>query len=236
VSARVRRWAVVPAAGRGVRFGSRVPKQYARVLGRPVLSWTLAALLAERSLAGVVVALAPGDRRFALLPESRDDRVRRCHGGARREISVANALEALAGEANERDWVLVHDAARPCLRRADLRALLAQVGDDPVGGLLAVPVGETLRCAGRDGRAGRTVPREGIWRAMTPQMFRYGLLRRALALCIERGRAVTDEAAAVETLGLRAILVRGRGDNVKITLAEDRSLAAAILAAAGGPG
>jgi 2-C-methyl-D-erythritol 4-phosphate cytidylyltransferase len=235
VSGRVRRWAVVPAAGRGERFGSRLPKQYARVLGRPVLSWTLAALLAERSLAGVVVALAPGDRRFARLPESRDDRVRRCRGGARREISVANALEALAGEADERDWVLVHDAARPCLRRADLRALLAQVGDDPVGGLLAVPVGETLRRAGRDGRAGRTVPREGIWRAMTPQMFRYGLLRRALALCIERGRAVTDEAAAVEALGLRAILVRGRGDNVKITLAEDRSLAAAILASAGGP-
>jgi len=231
MSADGRRWAVVPAAGRGERYGGRVPKQYERILGRPVLSWTLAALLAERSIRRVVVALAAGDRRFVRLDEASDARVQACPGGAERSISVANALESLAGAARDEDWVLVHDAARPCLRAADLRALIGGVGRDPVGGLLAVPVGETLKRAGSDGRVETTVSRDGLWRAMTPQMFRYGLLKRALALCIDRERNVTDEAAAIEAMGLRARVVRGRGDNIKITHPEDRGLAAAILAA-----
>ncbi len=234
MTGRARRWAVVPAAGRGERFGGRLPKQYLPLLGRPVLSWSLGALLAERSIHGVVVALAADDRRFARLPEARDPRVRTCRGGARRELSVANALESLAGVARETDWVLVHDAARPCLARSDLRALFAAVADDPVGGLLAVPVGDTLKAAGRDGRAERTVSREGLWRALTPQMFRYGVLRRALALSIERERTVTDEASAVEALGLRPWLVAGGPGNVKITLPGDRALAAAVLATMGG--
>jgi 2-C-methyl-D-erythritol 4-phosphate cytidylyltransferase len=233
MTARARRWAVVPAAGRGERFGGRLPKQYQPLLGRPVLSWTLQALLAERSVAGVIVALAAGDRRFARLPEARDPRVHTCRGGARRELSVASALESLAGVARDTDWVLVHDAARPCLARADLRALFAALADDPVGGLLAVPVGDTLKAAGRDGRAERTVPRDGLWRALTPQMFRYGVLRRALALSIERERTVTDEASAVEALGLRPRLVTGGPGNVKITLPGDRALAAAILVSMG---
>jgi 2-C-methyl-D-erythritol 4-phosphate cytidylyltransferase len=228
-----RLFAVVPAAGRGERFGSQRPKQYTVLLGRPVLSWSLAALLAERSIRGVVVALADGDRRFARLAEARDPRVRTCRGGTRRELSVAHALDALAGEARDEDWVLVHDAARPCLQPADIRALVAAVGDDPVGGLLAVPMGDTIKAAGRDGRCVRTVPRAGLWRALTPQMFRYGVLRRALALCIERERPVTDEASAVEALGLRPRLVPGRADNIKITLPADRGLAAAIMTTGG---
>jgi 2-C-methyl-D-erythritol 4-phosphate cytidylyltransferase len=159
--------------------------------------------------------------------------VRSCEGGARRELSVANALRALESEARDTDWVLVHDAARPCLRRSDVRALIDAVADDPVGGLLAVPLGDTLKAAADDGRCDRTVPREGLWRALTPQMFRYGVLRRALALCIDRERSVTDEAAAVELLGLRPRLVRGRGDNLKVTHREDLVLAGAILGAAG---
>ena len=226
-----RRWAVVPAAGRGERFGGSRPKQYVPLLGRPVLSWSLAALLAEPSISGVVVALAPGDRRFTRLPEARDPRVRRCAGGARRELSVANALAALEGEARDHDWVLVHDAARPCLHRDDLRALLDEVGDDAVGGLLALPLSDTLKAADARGSSARTLPREGLWRALTPQMIRYGVLRRALALSIERERAVTDEAAAVEALGMRPRLVAGRADNIKVTLPGDRALAAAILAA-----
>lgn len=226
---RERRWAVVPAAGRGERFGGPTPKQYLPLLGRPVLSWSLATLLAERSICGVVVALAAGDRRFARLPEARDPRVRTCRGGARRELSVANALHALADEAQDSDWVLVHDAARPCLEPRDLRALMAVVATDPVGGLLAVPVGDTLKAEGRAGRSERTVPREGLWRALTPQMFRYGLLRRALALSIERERAITDEASAVEALGLQPRLVVGRATNIKITVPADRALAAAIM-------
>lgn len=231
MSADGRRWAVVPAAGRGERFGGRVPKQYERILGRPVLSWTLAALLAERTIRRVVVALAADDRRFGRLGEASDARVRVCPGGVERSMSVANALESLAGAARDEDWVLVHDAARPCLQAADLRALIDGVGRDPVGGLLAVPVGETLKRAGSNGRIERTVSRDDLWRAMTPQMFRYGLLKRALALCIDRERNVTDEAAAIEAMGLRPRLVQGRGDNIKITHPEDLGLATAILAA-----
>ena len=226
-----RRWAVVPAAGRGERFGGSRPKQYVPLLGRPVLSWSLAALLAEPSISGVVVALAPGDRRFTRLPEARDPRVRRCAGGARRELSVANALAALEGEARDHDWVLVHDAARPCLHRDDLRALLDAVDDDAVGGLLALPLSDTLKVADARGCSSRTLPRDGLWRALTPQMIRYGVLRRALALSIERERTVTDEAAAVEALGMRPRLVAGRADNIKVTLPGDRAMAAAILAA-----
>lgn len=229
----VRRWAVVPAAGRGERFGGGRPKQYVPLLGRPVLSWSLAALLAEPSIAGIVVALAPGDRRFGRLPEARDPRVRSCPGGTRRELSVANALAALGDEARDEDWVLVHDAARPCLHRADLRALIDAVGQDPVGGLLALPLSDTLKAADPDGCSARTVPREGLWRALTPQMIRYGVLRRALALSIERERIVTDEASAVEALGMRPRLVAGRADNIKVTLPGDRAMAAAILAARG---
>jgi 2-C-methyl-D-erythritol 4-phosphate cytidylyltransferase len=224
-----RRWAIVPAAGQGSRFGAELPKQYVAVLGRPLLSWTLSALLAEPRIDGVVVALARGDRRWRDLPEADDPRVRRCLGGARRELSVANGLEALTGHARDTDWVLVHDAARPCLRGEDLDRLLTQLADDPVGGLLAAPVGDTLKRADASGRALETVPRAGLWRAYTPQMFRFGLLRRALRLCIERGRAVTDEAAAIESLGLRPRLVAGRTDNIKVTNPADAALAAAIL-------
>ena len=226
-----RRWAIVPAAGRGERFGAVAPKQYAPLLGRPVLSWAIGALLAEPSIDGVVVALAAGDRQWSTIPEAVDPRVTSCQGGERREHSVANALEALAARARDTDWVLVHDAARPCLRGEDLRSLFEALGDEPVGGLLAVPVGDTLKRQGEDGRSHGTVAREGLWRALTPQVFRYGLLRRALALCQERGRTVTDEAAAVEALGLHPLLVRGHGDNLKITNPEDGALAAAILRA-----
>jgi 2-C-methyl-D-erythritol 4-phosphate cytidylyltransferase len=224
----VRRWAVLPAAGRGERFGAARPKQYQKVHGRAVLSWSIRALLAERSISGIVVAVAAGDRRFGRLPEARDARVRSCIGGARREVSVAHALECLAGEARDHDWVLVHDAARPCLHRDDLRRLLERAGREPAGGLLAVPVGDTLK-RGSEGRVGETVPREGLWRALTPQLFRYGLLRRALMLCLTHGREVTDEASAVEALGLRPLLVTGRADNIKVTRPEDLRLAAAVL-------
>jgi 2-C-methyl-D-erythritol 4-phosphate cytidylyltransferase len=231
MSVRARRWAVVVAAGRGERFGGSTPKQYAPLLGRPALSWSLATLLSSPRVDGVVVALARGDRRWKRLVESRDPRVRACVGGDRREASVANALAALEPQASDGDWVIVHDAARPCLRREDLDALIAATRSDPVGGLLAVPVQDTLKVDDGGGRSVRTAERAGLWRALTPQMFRYGLLRRALALCIERERGVTDEASAVEALGLRPLLVPGRADNIKLTTPADRVLAEAILRA-----
>jgi 2-C-methyl-D-erythritol 4-phosphate cytidylyltransferase len=229
MSARVRRWAVVVAAGRGQRFGGPIPKQYTRLLGRPVLSWSVGALLRERAIDGVVVALAPGDRRWRAIPEARDPRVSTCVGGDRREASVARALDALAGRATDSDWVIVHDAARPCLALEDLHRLITATRNDPVGGLLAVPVADTLKADDGRGRSARTAAREGLWRALTPQIFRYGVLRRALALCFDRERPVTDEAAAIEALGLRPLLVRGRADNIKLTSVEDRGIAEAIL-------
>jgi 2-C-methyl-D-erythritol 4-phosphate cytidylyltransferase len=224
-----RRWAVLAAAGRGERLGAATPKQYLTVHGRALLSWSLRALLSERSIDGIVVALAAGDRRFRRLPEARDARVRSCVGGARRELSVVHALECLAGEARDRDLVLVHDAARPCLHRDDLRRLIEHAGADPAGGLLAVPVSDTLKRSIEGDRVRGTVPREGLWRALTPQLFRYGVLRRALMLCLTHGREVTDEASAVEALGLRPLLVAGRADNIKVTRREDLKLAAAVL-------
>jgi 2-C-methyl-D-erythritol 4-phosphate cytidylyltransferase len=231
MSGRARRWAVVVAAGRGERFGGSAPKQYTPLLGRPALAWSLAALLASPAVDGVVVALAPGDKRWKRLPESRDPRVQTCVGGDRREASVANALAALAPQARDGDWVIVHDAARPCLTREDLDALIHATRRDAVGGLLAVPVPDTLKADDGGGRSARTVDRSGLWRALTPQMFRYGLLRRALALCIERERGITDEASAVEALGLKPRLVPGRADNIKLTTPADRVLVEAILRA-----
>ena len=224
-----RRWAVVPAAGQGSRFGSALPKQYAELAGRPILSWTLASLLAEDSIAGVVVVLSAHDPHWSALAEAGDPRVRICTGGARRAHSVARGLDALADVAETTDWVLVHDAARPCLRHDDLQALFDELRDEPVGGLLALPVSDTLKRANAAAEVRETVPRDGLWRALTPQMFRLGVLRRALALCLERGRAVTDEAAAIESLGLRPRLVRGHADNIKVTNPEDAALAEAIL-------
>ncbi len=226
-----RRWAVVVAAGRGERFGGSTPKQYTPLLGRPALSWSLAALLASPAVDGVVVALAPRDRRWKRLAESRSPRVSTCVGGDRREASVSNALLSLAARAHDDDWVIVHDAARPCLRREDLDKLIAATRRDPVGGLLAIPVPDTLKVADGRGRSVRTADRAALWRALTPQIFRYGLLRRALALCVERERVVTDEASAVEALGLRPRLVPGRSDNIKLTTPADRVLAEAILRA-----
>lgn len=231
MSGPARRWAVLVAAGRGERFGGSIPKQYTPLLGRPALSWSLAALLESPAVDGVVVVLAPGDRRWKQIAESGNPRVSTCVGGDRREASVSNALLALAPRARDADWVIVHDAARPCLRREDLEALIAVTRRDPVGGLLAVPVPDTLKIDDGRGRSARTADRAGLWRALTPQIFRYGLLRRALALCLERERAVTDEASAVESLGLRPRLVQGRGDNIKLTTPADRVLAEAILRA-----
>ena len=228
---RARRWAVVAAAGRGERYGGRLPKQYEKLLGRPVLSWSLGALLASPAIDGICVALAPGDRRFARLPEARDPRVRTCDGGERREASVANALAALEPRAEHDDWVLVHDAARPCLAAADLDALLAATRDDPVGGLLVAPVADTIKVEDGRGRVARTADRSLLWRALTPQVFRYGVLSRALALCRDRDRPVTHEAAAIEALGLKPLLVPGRPDNLKVTTPDDRLLAEAVLRA-----
>lgn len=218
-------WAVVPAAGIGRRVGAALPKQYLELAGRPVIDYAVRTLLDHPRIRGLVVALDPADGYWALTRLAGDPRVRRVDGGAERCHSVLNALDALASEAAADDWVLVHDAARPCLRASDLDRLISALEDDPVGGVLGVPVRDTMKEADAAGRVVRTLPRVQLWHAYTPQMFRLGLLRRALRSALDAGQLVTDDASAVELFGLSPRLVEGRADNIKITRPEDLPLA-----------
>lgn len=224
-------WAVVPAAGVGQRFGERRPKQYLEVGGRPMLARVLALLLAEPEVAGVAVALAPGDPFWpGIAPVAPAKPVITAPGGATRAESVLAALAALAPHAGAGDWALVHDAARPCLEAGELARFIRRLAGDPVGGLLAAPVVDTLKRADAQGRVAATAERSGLWRALTPQMFRFALLRAALRAALERGIAVTDESMAMELAGHAPALVEGGAGNVKITRREDLALAEAIVA------
>ncbi|MBA1192697.1 2-C-methyl-D-erythritol 4-phosphate cytidylyltransferase [Pseudomonas entomophila] len=215
-------WAVVPAAGVGARMAADRPKQYLAVAGRTVLEHTLACFLDHPALLGVVVSLADHDPYWPQLACATDGRIRRAAGGRERADSVLNALQVLQEQgAADEDWVLVHDAARPNLARSDLDRLLSMLADDPVGGLLAVPARDTLKRAGADGRVSATLDRSTVWQAFTPQMFRLGMLHRALADCLVAQVAVTDEASAIEWSGQAPRLIEGRGDNLKVTRPED---------------
>jgi 2-C-methyl-D-erythritol 4-phosphate cytidylyltransferase len=220
-----RYWLIVPAAGRGERFGSGIPKQYLMVAGQTVLEHAVSPFLDDVRLDGVVVALAAGDRRFGELALARDPRVRTVTGGAARADSVRAALAGIA-EATSRDpWVLVHDAVRPCLSKAGRDRLLAALARARDGALLAIPVADTLKRANSEGRVESTVARDGLWQAQTPQAFRLSTLREALSQAAD----ASDESVAAERLGLRPQLVPGEASNLKVTLPEDLKLAEFIL-------
>lgn len=214
-------WAIVPAAGKGTRFGGEVPKQYLVVDGLPILAHTLHALLSHPGVRGVVVALSADDAHWPGWHEMDGKPVLACVGGESRAESVLAALEALPAEVRVDDFVLVHDAARPNLRHDDLTALLERGRNDPVGAILAAPVRDTLKRAGDDGGIDGTEPRERLWRALTPQLFRRLQLTRALESARDAGVAVTDEAMAMERQGMRPLLVEGDDDNFKITTPGD---------------
>lgn len=215
-------WVVVPAAGVGARMQADRPKQYLPLAGRCILEHTLDCFLDHPGLLGLVVCLAAEDPYWPNLTCSRDGRITRATGGAERADSVLQGLLRLTElGAVEQDWVLVHDAARPNLSRFDLDRLLAELADDAVGGLLAVPVRDTLKRAGPDGRVTQTVDRSQMWQAYTPQMFRLGALQRALAEALVADVAITDEASAIEWAGQAPRLIEGRADNLKITRPED---------------
>lgn len=229
-------FALIPAAGGGTRMGGACPKQYLPLAGRPLVWHALAALVAVPALARIFVVLAPDDTHWDAYDWSdlaSRLTVLRC-GGATRAESVANGLKAMSdSDAGDpvavEDWVLVHDAARACLTPAQVEKLIAEVGDDPVGGLLAVPLADTLKRAhelvAQGYRVTSTVPREGLWQAQTPQMFRYALLADAL----EHAPTVTDEASAIEALGLHPRLVEADATNLKVTYPIDLQLAEWIL-------
>jgi 2-C-methyl-D-erythritol 4-phosphate cytidylyltransferase/2-C-methyl-D-erythritol 2,4-cyclodiphosphate synthase len=241
VSSRLRRvWAVVPAAGRGARFETTQangPKQYARLAGATVLEWSLSALVREPRVAGIVVALALDDTRWPAIAASMTaSKIETTIGGASRQESVMRGLKALEGRAGADDWVMVHDAARPCLTSADLKALIDAVEDSEDaantaavnGAVLASPVHDTVKRE-RGGIAADTVDRSGLWRALTPQVFGYARLTQALEDVATLGLAVTDEAQAMERLGLPARLVRGSPFNIKVTTVSDLVMAESIL-------
>lgn len=221
-------WAVVPAAGVGRRMGGSAPKQYLPLGHQTVIEHTLERLLALPSILGVAVALSEADPYWEDLALSTHPRLIRAPGGEERAESVLNALNGLIGQADAQDWVLVHDAARPCVLSSDIEKLMTQLAEDPIGGLLAIPVSDTLKTVSGDVVTG-TADRSTIWRALTPQMFRFGALRQALTRALEQGFAVTDEASAMEHMGYQPKIVEGRSDNIKITRPEDLPLAAFYL-------
>jgi 2-C-methyl-D-erythritol 4-phosphate cytidylyltransferase len=224
-------WLVMPAAGAGRRFGSATPKQHAPLAGSTVLQTSLKLFIDDERCRGAVLALADDDPERAALARCLPAKVRIVDGGAQRCESVLRGLEALAGRSADDDWVLVHDAVRPCLSRTDLDRLLDAGCVSRHGALLAAPVADTIKSA--DGALGseETVPREKLWRALTPQMFRFRQLCTALMQAQVATREPTDEAQAIEWLGERPLLVAATHSNIKITTAEDLAIAAAILVA-----
>jgi len=225
-------FALIPAAGSGSRMGGAVEKQYLDLNAVPMIAHAMMVLARAPRIEKIFVVLSPTDRRwnnYAWQGWEERIEVLRC-GGATRAETVLNGLDAIAGVCGPDDWVLVPDPARPCLPDAMLAKLLDEVADDPVGGLLAVPVADTLKRASSDTttgvRAEATVPRAGLWQAQTPQMFRHGMLSRALRAA---GSDMTDEASAIEQLGLQPRLVESDSRNLKVTWPQDLELASLIL-------
>lgn len=214
-------WAVVPAAGRGTRFGGPLPKQYLPAGGQPLIAHALQALLSHPAVEGAMVAIGADDADWPGWQQMDGKPVATCVGGDTRAASVLAALAALPDSVRADDFVLVHDAARPNLAAADLSRLLEVGRADPVGAILASPVRDTLKRAGIDGGIDATEPRERLWRALTPQLFRRHQLQRALAQAAQAGIEVTDESMAMERLGLRPLLVEGAEDNFKVTTPAD---------------
>ena len=229
-----RYFALIPAAGVGARMGASMPKQYARVAGKPMLRHVLDTFAETEAITHTFAVVSGND---AYIEEVMHDgpalagRVTIVRdGGASRRESVLNGLLAMRPQVADDEWVLVHDAARPCIDRELVEQFLDEVGDDPIGGLLAMPLADTLKSADENLRVAATIPRINLWRAQTPQMFRYELLRRGL----DRRPDATDEAQAVESVGYNAPrLVQGENLNIKVTFSEDLQLAEMILARQG---
>ncbi len=222
-------WAIVPAAGIGRRMRAKVPKQYLNLNGRPIIETSLARISSLTYVRQIVVMLNPEDTVWPTLGLEQNPKIVCQYGGENRYQTVLNGLRYLSSQAHDDDWVLVHDAARPCVRRSDIDTLFEQIADHPVGGLLGAPVDNTLKRIDGQQEVSGTVDRADVWNAFTPQVFRFRLLLDALETVDKGQKTVTDESTAVEALGYRPKMVPGNRDNIKITHPNDLNLAAQIL-------
>lgn len=238
-------WLVMPAAGTGSRMGAAIPKQYLPLAGHRVIDWSLQPFIEDSSCQGIVVSIADDDGQWRTSRWATHAKLHAVAGGQDRAASVLAGLNECArlGVA-EQTWILVHDAARPCVSKTDIAKLLAvaaqntanpQADQHVVGGLLATAMTETVKRVSTDmpPRVLETVPRELLWRAQTPQMFRLGMLRQALYAAASQSVQITDEASAMEYMGWQPVLIAGRADNLKVTVPEDLSMAEKILATRG---
>lgn len=221
---------IIPAAGIGTRMGLETPKQYLQLQGQCIIEHTLKPFCEHEGIEAVVVALAKNDRYWPKLKIAAHPKIHTATGGLERCHSVLNSLNYLHTIAAADDWVMVHDAARPCLRREDIDKLMGAMSGDSEGGLLAIPVRDTMKRTDKTMKIKETVDRENLWHALTPQIFRLGPLKAALESAISQDIIVTDEAQAMEMRGVRPLLVEGHPDNIKITHQNDLPLAELFLA------
>lgn len=226
-------WAVIPAAGVGKRMASKIPKQYLQLAGKTVLEQTLSIFLQHPDISGIVVAVTQGDPYWQdILENSMQENIQSvivAPGGNERCHSVLNALQALSHHASDDDWALVHDAARPCLQGNDIDRLIKQLSETSDGGLLGLPMADTVKRCDNDQKVISTVDRSKLWRALTPQMFPLKLLKDSLQAAINCNALVTDEASAIELQGLKPQMVEGHPGNIKITHPGDLQLAELFL-------
>lgn len=223
-------WVIIPAAGVGRRMGSDVPKQYLLLNEQTVIEHTLSVFDSHNSISEIVIVISKEDEYWSELDIKLSKPLYKVNGGKERCYSVLNGLSFLQNKVNVDDWILVHDAARPCLRNEDLNLLLEELQSHEVGGILAVPVGDTMKRSVRNMNIIKeTVDRESLWHALTPQMFRFGLLKDALESALKQNKIITDESSAIELAGYQPVLVEGHADNLKITRPGDLALAAFFL-------
>jgi len=230
MTASPRYWAIIPAAGTSQRMGGEVSKQYLTINNTTILEASLSCFLRHPKISGVIVALHKDDLDWNSLAVTRCEKIHTVEGGETRADSVYNAVKYLENlQSEEQDFVLVHDAARPCLRYTDLSLLIDQLETEEVGGILASPVSDTLKECEANNLVSKTLDRASVWRAFTPQMFRLKHIRKALYHCINKSIPITDEASAIEVMGLAVKLVKGQSDNIKVTHTEDLAVAETIL-------
>lgn len=221
----MRYWVVIPAAGFGTRMDAELPKQYLKILGKTILEHTIGKFYKHPLIEGIIVVIAGTDNHWSKLELATDSKIKQVEGGVERCDSVLNGLQELNNMADPDDWVMVHDAARPCVRKEDIDKLIESVSDHPVGGILGLPVKDTMKRSNVENSIISTVDRNCLWHALTPQMFRLSVLHKALGQCRSNDETVTDEAQAIEISGQQPLLIEGHPDNIKITNHHDLALA-----------